>query len=64
MVNNSVKDRFIILCPASFSERTNLIKSSCSSFLEVFLELTAGDTLEWQMTDTPNGRTATVRKAK
>ena len=29
-----------------------------------FLELKEGDTIEWAMTDTPDGRTATVRKAR
>lgn len=55
----SLKSKTSIARPKSKSLRATIPEG-----IAVFLGLTAGDTLEWQMTDTPNGRTATVRKAK
>jgi len=53
------KSKTSIARPGSASLRTTVPES-----IVQFLELKEADTLEWQMTDTPNGRTATVRKAK
>jgi hypothetical protein len=55
----SLKSKTSIARPKSRSLRATIPEGIC-----VFLGLNAGDTLEWQMTDAPNGRTATVRKAK
>jgi hypothetical protein len=40
------------------------IRATVPEAIAQFLDLKEGDVIEWQMTDTPNGRTATVRKAK
>lgn len=54
----SLKSKTSIARPGSPSLRATVPEGIC-----VFLGLKLGDTLEWQMTDTPNGRTATVRKS-
>ncbi|MGA2523800.1 MAG: hypothetical protein ABSF65_06565 [Candidatus Bathyarchaeia archaeon] len=52
------KSKISIARPGSPSLRATVPES-----IVQFLELKEGDTLEWQMTDTPNGRVATVRKS-
>ncbi len=42
--------------------KSRSLRATVPEGIAVFLELSAGDTLEWQMTDTPDGRIATVRK--
>jgi DNA-binding Xre family transcriptional regulator len=53
----SLKSKTSIARPKSKSLRATIPEGIC-----VFLGINAGDTLEWQMTDTPDGRAATVRK--
>jgi hypothetical protein len=45
--------------PGSTSVRTTLPEA-----IAQFLRVKEGDTLAWEMTDTPEGRIATVKKAK
>jgi antitoxin component of MazEF toxin-antitoxin module len=53
------KSKISIARPGSTSLRATIPEA-----IVQFLELKEGDALEWQMTDTQEGRTATVRKAK
>jgi len=53
----NLKSKTSIARPKSKSLRATIPEG-----IVVFLGLNAGDTLEWHMTDTPNGRIATVRK--
>jgi DNA-binding Xre family transcriptional regulator len=53
----SLKSKTSIARPKSWSLRATVLEGIC-----VFLNLSSGDTLEWQMTDTPDGRVASVRK--
>jgi hypothetical protein len=55
----SLKSKTSIARPKSKSLRATVPEG-----IAVFLELAAGDTLEWQMKDLNGERIATVRKAK
>jgi hypothetical protein len=55
----NLKSKVSIARPGSTSLRATVPEG-----IAVFLELNEGDTLEWRMEDTPDGRIATVRKSK
>jgi bifunctional DNA-binding transcriptional regulator/antitoxin component of YhaV-PrlF toxin-antitoxin module len=42
--------------------KSKSLRATIPEGIAEFLNLQPGDTLEWQMTDTQNGRIATVRK--
>ncbi|MGA3111588.1 MAG: hypothetical protein ABSE15_06085 [Candidatus Bathyarchaeia archaeon] len=54
----NLKSKVSIARPGSTSLRATIPEG-----IAVFLGLNEGDTLEWQMKDTPEGRVAMVRKA-
>jgi len=42
--------------------KSKSLRATVPEGIACFLDLKPGDTLEWQMNDTPNGRIATARK--